>query len=407
MQFLNKSFFSRIIYTLIPFTFLVTGIYTFLVSTSHYATEDYILRQYLQAEYEQFILRYQVEGNTVPLPSTSYLQGYWQNDARLDKDLQKFGEGYHELESDHEDNDRHLLVAKVLGTDQHLVLVLKESQFSDISQHEELRNSLIIAIAGLVIFSGVIIAIMIARNLAQPVNALSRDISKGWQPGKQFYGSDREDEIGMLSRRFTDLTQALQQALDKEKAFSRHVSHEIRTPLAIVRNASAVLNLSDTMNDKQRRNLQRIDTACSHAERITEVFLNLGQDRSSFLQEHLALRPTIEACLSNYHEVISAKGIEVAFEGDDVSVQAPTAALTIVFDNLLRNALHYGEDRLTIALDTHQVTFTNPLSAGQSHGDRFGYGLEIVQRICTQLGWACDTHATADRFIATVQFPEA
>lgn len=400
----TKSFFTRIFFSLIPFAIVVSGLYTLLIASSVYTTEDHVLRDYLHGEYQRFAIQVEQEGKPISPPSTSYLHGYWQDDPKLPEDLRRYTAGYHELISEQPDQDRHLLVADIPNLKNRLYMVLMEQQFSSISQYEGVLGSILFTVAGLVIITSGILALIIARALAKPVSELAEDVSGKWQPEKQFRGFERNDEIGILSRSFTELTQELQFALDKEKSFTRHASHEMRTPLAVIRNALSVLKLPNCSPEKQQRNLHRIEQACTDAERMVDAFLCLGQERPSLINEHLSVSDLIKNALKNYEEVKNAKNLEISLNiADDITIMAPTSLLEVVVDNLLRNAINYGKDTLEIVLNDYSLIFTNRIGISSSDQNNYGYGLEIVRRICDQTGWKFTTVIDDQIFTARLQ----
>lgn len=405
LRYLIKSFSGRIFFTLIPFAVVVSALYTFLILSSIYFAEDQVLREYLKNEHVEFSLLVSKSEARPPPPSTSYLQGYWEDDPQLPKEMLHYPSGYHEWESDHTDEGQHILIADVAGIELRLYLFLNEQQFSSISRYETLLDSILYTIASLVIIASAIIATVIARLLSRPVTELANDISKEWKPGKQFSGRDREDEIGTLSRAFTELAHRLQDALDKEQSFTRHASHEMRTPLAIAKNALSVLKLPNCSPEKHVRNLKRIETACIDAERMLDVFLCLGRETSPIVNEKLPIKALIENSLEHHEQLIRERDIEISISGAlDLSITAPNSLTEVAISNLIKNALNYGDDQLDITLTPDELIFANPIGTTPSDQNNYGYGLEIVRRICNFLNWTFVTTEDQHIFCARIQF---
>jgi len=419
----TRSFFTRIFFTLVPFTVLVSVIYTILLTISIHGVEDYVIREYLEREYEQLEILVQEEGENAQLPSTSYLKTYWHDDPALPEEARQYAIGYYELDNEdqndlhdrdhankhigfsYDDHSKHLLISPMLPDGKKLYMILNEDRFSSISQHDSFLDSLLFIIAMIIIIASCFIALVIARLLSNPVKELAKDVSKGWQTQKQFHGFERKDEIGTLSRSFTYLVNQLKGALETEKAFTRHASHEMRTPLSLIRNSLSVLKLPNCDQDKQQRNFQRIETACANAEAMVDVFLCLGRENESLPKEHIPVIKFIRDSLEDYEEVRAAKNITIHFEGNESStIISSPSLLKGVISNLLRNALTYGKNEIRIRFEENRLIISNPIENVSPSFQNYGYGLEIVNKICQKTGWQFDTTINQQLFTATVKF---
>ncbi|MCG8428609.1 MAG: hypothetical protein MI754_14745, partial [Chromatiales bacterium] len=114
LQFLTDSFRARILLTLILFTVAISLFYTSLVSTLIYEVEDRVLKQHLENEMVRFLTQAEQTGKNTPLPSTSYLQGFWQDDPALPETIKNYPLGYHEV-MDKLYHEEHVLVSEMSG----------------------------------------------------------------------------------------------------------------------------------------------------------------------------------------------------------------------------------------------------------------------------------------------------
>ncbi|WP_461536003.1 sensor histidine kinase [Spongorhabdus nitratireducens] len=405
MLFPIKSIFGRIFLTLIPFMLLISVLYTWLVSTAFYMSEDYVLQDYLQIEYQSFLKDVEKNGDQARLPSNSYLASYWQDDPKLPKVYRRYSPGKYEVIFDESDQNFQLLVAEVPEQHKAIYLILDEQRMSTLSRYESLLDSVLYAVAGLVMIASAVIAVVIARLLAKPITDLAEDVAADWKPDKVFSGVNRADEIGTLSRVFTRMVKELQSLIDKEKSFSRHASHEIRTPLAIIRNSLSVLMLPACSEEKRQRNLKRIKNACESAEKTLDVFLSLGQKQPVLQKQECDLEFVVASTLDNYKTMLDSGCIEVSVQCSEGSiVNAPTSLLEAVVNNLIRNALSYGEGYLAITLSSNEARFRNKVSHSPNTDSRYGYGLEIVRRISESLDWEFNTTVQQNEFIASLKF---
>jgi len=92
-----------------------------------------------------------------------------------------------------------------------------------------------------VILFSVILSLFLARTIARPIRRLalaahrvrlgrSRQVKVPRLPS-------RSDEIGLLARAVSDMSQSLRQRIDNMEAFAADVTHELKNPLASLRSA--------------------------------------------------------------------------------------------------------------------------------------------------------------------------
>src|SRR5213076_309315 len=102
------------------------------------------------------------------------------------------------------------------------------------------RAGILTAMAGVILLS-VFLSMFLARTIVRPLRRLaiaahrvrlgrSREVNVPRLP-------DRIDEIGMLARAVSDMSQSLRQRIDSIEAFAADVSHELKNPLASLRSA--------------------------------------------------------------------------------------------------------------------------------------------------------------------------
>ncbi|WP_261842679.1 sensor histidine kinase [Aliamphritea ceti] len=395
---LNKSFFRRVTLILMTFIVLLTGLYTLIVSVVVGTTEDYILQAYLQNERQSFISQYQLDAST-PLPSSSYLQVFRAGDISLPTAVSMLSEGNYEL---NEREGVHVLVTDLPDGDR-LYFLLEERRFSLATEFESRMKSALWLVAFCMTVVGLLLAIWIARMISRPVLLLASELQGDLPDERSFHGANRQDEIGLLSRVLSDLVKRLTRSLQTEKAFTRHTSHELRTPLGIIRNSLAVLKLPGCSAEKQLRSVQRIERACEQSERITNAFLLLGNSQQRLECEVVDLNKCLRLMLEEYQPLALSRGIDYRISGG-ASIIAPPALLNVLLENLLRNALNYGEDFLQIQLSGHRLQMLNPVSTAMSEQDSYGYGLEIVCRICERCNWQLSSGYQQQSFCVDIQF---
>ena len=122
------------------------------------------------------------------------------------------------------------------------------------------QRAIIIAAMIVVIGVSVFLSLFLARTIVRPLRRLalaahrvrlgrSREVNVPRLP-------NRGDEIGLLARAVSDMSQALRQRIDNIEAFAADVTHELKNPLASLR--SAVEGLDRVEDPELRQKLMAI-----------------------------------------------------------------------------------------------------------------------------------------------------
>ncbi|MBP0594833.1 two-component sensor histidine kinase [Paraburkholderia sp. LEh10] len=214
-------------------------------------------------------------------------------------------------------------------------------------------------------------------------------------------------EVRPLVEAINQLLARLQLSIMRERAFTADAAHELKTPLAAIK-VQAQVALAAQDNAQQRQAMQRVVQ---------------GVDRSAHLAEQLLLlarldeRETITTSAVRLHEVANEavafraphaeeKSMAVMLAGDrDAEVYADRALARTLIDNLLDNAIKYGDvggrvhisvlaDAQTVSVtvsdngpgvsDEERARLTDRFfrgSTASASGNGSGLGLSIVARI--------------------------
>ena len=159
-----------------------------------------------------------------------------------------------------------------------LLATVNARDITDVVRAERLRIGLVLAAA---IITSVFLSFFLARTIVLPLRRLAsaairvrlgraREVIVPRLP-------ERRDEIGMLARAVSDMSQALRQRIDATDSFAADVSHELKNPIASLRSALEGLSkikdaalrvkLLDIAQDDVRR-LDRLVTDIAETSRI-------------------------------------------------------------------------------------------------------------------------------------------
>ncbi len=188
---------------------------------------------------------------------------------------------------------------------------------------------------------------LLARHFTSSIKRLQETIQKvargdlSARVSKHFSG--RKDEIAALGRDFDQMTARLEKAMLEQKRLIKDVSHELRTPLARLQFALALAQQrSQGVVDGE---LERIKQAADYLGNIITEILSLPvHDQQGWqLDDTLDLVSLLQSIINDYEQMASEKSISVHFvcQRDEALVATYGNMLVGVFENILRNAIHY------------------------------------------------------------------
>jgi two-component system sensor histidine kinase ChvG len=168
----------------------------------------------------------------------------------------------------------------------------------------------------------------------------------------------RRDEIGMLARALSDMTQALRQRIDATEAFAADVAHELKNPLASLRSAVETLGsikddgLRAQLLDIIRDDVVRIDRLITDIAEVSRLDAELSRTR--FVPVDIG---AMTAALIRHAERGTLKrGVRIAYarpEPGTAMVMGEESRLSQVVRNLLDNAVSFSPEggvvRVTVA----------------------------------------------------------
>ena len=224
----------------------------------------------------------------------------------------------------------------------------------------EARSTLGIGVA-LTLFGSILLSLFLARTIVKPLQLLSRAASR------VRLGRDRDvevprlphrrDEIGLLARSVSDMTEALRQRIDATEHFAADVAHEIKNPLASLR--SAVDSLS-TVDDPVLRN-QLLDIAQHDVRRIDRLVTEISDasrvdaeiSRATF--ETLDLAELVENIVASREDrgLNRDCAIEMTRPMGAALVRGVVMRLERVIENLVDNAVSFSPPGGTIDIAVH------------------------------------------------------
>ncbi|KIE19555.1 two-component sensor protein [Vibrio sinaloensis] len=201
----------------------------------------------------------------------------------------------------------------------------------------------------------------LAWALSQPARKLERAAQR---VAKGEFIVDPELEKGTSEFRqagasFNQMVEAVNQMISGQQRLLSDISHELRSPLTRLRMASALA----TRKQGESPELTRIDTEAQRLEQMIGELLELSrmQADSHLTREKQPLSSLWEAILADAQFEAEQMGKSLTFTPiPDRIISGTPKLLMSALDNIVRNAIYYGQDRIDIQFteSDQQITIT-------------------------------------------------
>ncbi len=195
-----------------------------------------------------------------------------------------------------------------------------------------------------------LIAIFFAFRITLPLKRLSKEATdcadrKGRIFFTKFTGQNRIDEIGELSRSFSNLVQRLNKRIQFSQAFSADISHEFKNPLAAIRSSAELLG--DESLSSQDRN--ELSTAAIDEVNHLQILLNGIRNISkidageNFTESSIPVAPFLKNIISRIAGKHPGTEIELhTLLPDGFKMKIPEDYFDRLAENLIDNAAGFG-----------------------------------------------------------------
>ncbi|GAB1257200.1 hypothetical protein NBRC116494_17020 [Aurantivibrio plasticivorans] len=153
----------------------------------------------------------------------------------------------------------------------------------------------------------------------------------------------RHDEIAELSRDFDNMTARLERSMAEQKRLIKDVSHELRSPLARIQFALGIAHQKSS--DEVKLELDKASKAADYLNDIITTILSFPTTEidSWDLDDVVDLKALLETVVNDFEEETKPKQLRLHFETslDEALVATYSNTLVGVFENIIRNAIHY------------------------------------------------------------------
>ena len=202
-----------------------------------------------------------------------------------------------------------------------------------------------VAVFSIAIVAAAAMSLLLARYLSAPIVRLqkaSRALAAGALETRVGAPSTRRgDEVGTLARDFDTMAERLQALVTAKETLLRDVSHELRSPLARIRMALALAERragAESQPDLARieREAERLDALVGQVMTLTRL-RTADEPRRDFVQLDAVVSGVVDDARFEYPDA------QVDYTSADVLLRGDAEGLKSAVENVVRNALTYGD----------------------------------------------------------------
>lgn len=171
-----------------------------------------------------------------------------------------------------------------------------------------------------------------------------------------------QDELYKLTQTINELLARIEVSLIQQKQFTSDASHEIRTPLSAIRGTLEVLVRKQREPRIYEEKISGILKEVDRLDALLEQLLQLARVESNKAvarNKNISLAEVIQISASKLEQLAASKDINLNLNiPDSVTVTADPIYMELILDNLLNNAVKYGNENGNIFVNWNNDTKT-------------------------------------------------
>lgn len=170
---------------------------------------------------------------------------------------------------------------------------------------------------------------------------------------------ENKDELHQLSTQINELLDRIENAIEREKKFTSDASHELRTPLAVIKGTLEVLVRKPREKEEY---IDKIHYCISEVDRLNNLVDQLlllarfEDQKQNIKYELVYINAIILDTITRFSHQIKEKKIHVKSHfSDDYYINSDNYLLSIVFSNIISNAIKYSNNESEIKIEVIEL----------------------------------------------------
>jgi len=400
----NSSFFRRVTLITSVLSLVFISLFWIVILVAEDQMEVISLDHWLDAEARMFERDYQLQGAAADLPNHYEFDSYWSEEPMPLWLKEYTTPGYYEHHLGPE--DKHFLVRPHPSGKGLFYVVFKDNADDYLDEYESKLHLFTLLFGFAIMLLTVCYGVYMVRQMAVPLRNVVSKIKQMSPEQPSFLVEARFEELRTIEQALFDSKKHIAAFFQREQEFSRFAAHEIRTPLMVLQGSSELLQAMLAEEPRYQKALLRIERACQDIALLTDTFLLLGKETiDAHHYEQLDLETLLREQLPVAQSTATSDTASWTMQvHHTVQLWAPQSFVRVVLINLLKNAFIHGNGELLVELNERQLKVSNSSSKEQDR-QGYGYGLVIVERICSRMGWQLEVQHQSSDFCVQISFP--
>lgn len=205
------------------------------------------------------------------------------------------------------------------------------------------------------IIASLILSFLFSRNLIAPINSLKKaaiKLSSGDLSARAAISTNRKDELGVLGRDFNSMANQLELLISSQKRLLADISHELRSPLTRLKMATGLAQMQ--ANEASQSYLLRIEKEANQLDQMIADVLQVSRleaKSQTLAMQKQSLNVIVEHVLNDAKFEAKQYDKQLTITGDaSVTIRCDEALIASALENLLRNAIKYANNTISIKL---------------------------------------------------------
>ena len=404
---------------------LISVVAVLSIYAARYVLSDVLIERALTEEATHYWALF-TEDPSTSRPNTYNLTGYLSPVDEIPAYMRTLENGYHQIEGDGE------IVTMVYVSNSDENKLYLEFDNKQVGRLALLFGMLPLSIILLIIYLSSWIAYRFSSQAVSPIIQLSKDVEQLDPSSEEFANTLKQNlkygqnhEVTSLADALNGLTERISLFLERERNFTRDASHELRSPITVIKMACELLLNDKEINDKNRKQIARIQRNANDMEELIETLLLLARESDHLLSaDNISINDVVREEIERAENMISDKKVKITTnELHELHIRAPDKVVSVMVGNIIRNAFSYtdeGEIKITInqfsliiedsGIGISDGQLDNIFTAFEREKQRGGYGvgLTIVKMLSERYNWPINIESKLNVGTkVSIQFREA